>query len=72
MKNKIESFSSRFSIFYYSMSSDYDLSHVHTPRNPRLVANNLLFVFLSAAREIKYEENQRILDCQGAEGHFLS
>ena len=47
VKNKIESFSLRFSIFYDSMSSDCDLSPPRAPRNPRLVANNLLFVFHS-------------------------
>ena len=45
VKEKIESFSSRFSIFYDSMSSDCDLSHALSPRNPRLVANHRLFVF---------------------------
>ena len=47
LKNKIESFSSRFSIFYNSMSSYCDLSQASAPRNPRLVANNHLFVFHS-------------------------
>ena len=45
VKKKIESFSSRFSIFYDSMSSDCDLSHALSPRNPRLVANHRLFAF---------------------------
>ena len=42
VKNKIESFSARFSIFYNSMSSVYDLSHAHAPRNRKLVAGVLL------------------------------
>ena len=54
VKNKIESFISRFSIFYDSMSSDCDLSHVRTPRNPRLVTNNILLVFRSQTSEIKF------------------
>ena len=45
VKKKIESFSSRFSIFKDSMSSDCDLSHTLSPRNPRLVANHRLFAF---------------------------
>ena len=45
VKKKIESFSSRFSIFHDSMSSDCDLSHALSPRNPRLVANHRLFAF---------------------------
>ena len=45
VKNKIESFSLRFSIFYNFMSSDCDLSHAHPPRNRRLLANKLVFVF---------------------------
>ena len=44
---KIKSFGSRFSNFYDSMSSDCDLPHACAPRNPRLVAINLLFVFRS-------------------------
>ena len=47
VKNQIESFCSRFSISYDSMCSDCDLSHTCARRNPRLVANNFLFVFRS-------------------------
>ena len=36
------------------MSSNCDLSHAHAPRNPRLVAINLLFVFRSQTSEIKF------------------
>ena len=45
VKNKIESFSLRFSIFYHSMGSDCDLSHGRASRNQRLVANTLYLCF---------------------------
>ena len=45
MKNKIERFCSRFSIFYDSMKSDCDLSHACSPRSQRLVANNFYLCF---------------------------
>ena len=35
IKKKIESFSSRFSIFYDLLSEDYSLVHGHPPRNRR-------------------------------------
>jgi len=35
VKKKIESFSSRFSIFYDLLSEDYSLVHGHPPRNRR-------------------------------------